>query len=169
MEGQIHALQKKTADYEEALKAECEARKEATEALMKEVTVLRPLKRTAVNIRERFFATYRRKKDALRIEDPFIIDSGNLRAHAGDVILEVCLFQNHLISFEETFSDLYEFGLLACWIRHAIPNWLDSVVLSKIPGGTKRLTESADGLKLNLDMIITGRGYDEGSTTINEN
>jgi len=76
-----------------------EARKEATEALEKtqalthEVTILRPLKGTAIDIRQHFFATYRRREDALKIDDPYIIDSGNLRAHTDDVILDVYLLR----------------------------------------------------------------------------
>ncbi|PWW77705.1 hypothetical protein C7212DRAFT_342603 [Tuber magnatum] len=114
MENQILALQKKTEDYEEALKVEGEARKEATEALEEktqalthEVTILHPLKGTAIDIQQCLFATYRGRQDAMRIDDPYIIDSGNLRAHAGDVILDIYLFKNHLIGFEESFSDLY--------------------------------------------------------------
>ncbi|KAG0128152.1 hypothetical protein HOY82DRAFT_612405 [Tuber indicum] len=96
MENQIQKLLKKTDDHDAALTAEREARKAETErlekqmdALTREVTMLRPLQATA------------------RIDDAYIIESGNHRAHMGDVILDVCLFKNHLISFNETFTALY--------------------------------------------------------------
>jgi len=69
--------------------------------------MLRPLKATAIDIRQRFFATFRRKQDSLQVHDQLIIHCGNHRAHAGDVALDVCLFKNHLICSDETFSTLY--------------------------------------------------------------
>jgi hypothetical protein len=38
--------------------------------------------------------------------------------------------------------------LLARWIRVNVPNWREAVVVSKNPGGTKRVTSLADALKL---------------------
>jgi len=95
---------------EEAIKAEREVQRLATEALCRiteEVTMLRPLKATAIDIRQRFFATFRRKEDSLPVDDRLIIHCGTLRAHAGDVVLDVCLFKNHLICSDETFSTLF--------------------------------------------------------------
>ena len=69
--------------------------------------MLRPLKATAIDIRQRFFATFRRKQDSLQVDDQLINHCGNLRAHAGDVVLDFCLFKNHLICSDETFSTLY--------------------------------------------------------------
>ncbi|PWW72888.1 hypothetical protein C7212DRAFT_366058 [Tuber magnatum] len=78
-----------------------------TKALTEELVILRPLKDTAVDIRRRFFATYRRREHGMEDEDPPTINSGNLRAHAGDVCLDICLFKNHLIECDVTFSTLY--------------------------------------------------------------
>jgi len=72
-----------------------------------EIMILRPLKDTAIDIRKRFFATYRRRVDEMEAEDKPTIDDGNLRAHAGDVCLDVSLFKNHFIECEDTFSTLY--------------------------------------------------------------
>jgi ribose-phosphate pyrophosphokinase len=47
--------------------------------------------------------------------------------------------------------------LLAKWIRRNIPDWADSVVVSKNPGGSKRVTSMADALKLSFGIITTDR------------
>lgn len=47
--------------------------------------------------------------------------------------------------------------LLAKWIRHNVPDWPESVVVSKNPGGSKRVTSMADALKLSFGIITTDR------------
>lgn len=47
--------------------------------------------------------------------------------------------------------------LLARWIRVNIPNWKQAVVVSKNPGGTKRVTSLADALKLSFGIVTTDR------------
>lgn len=47
--------------------------------------------------------------------------------------------------------------LLAKWIRMNIPEWSESVVVSKNPGGTKRVTSLADALKLGFGIVTTDR------------
>jgi ribose-phosphate pyrophosphokinase len=47
--------------------------------------------------------------------------------------------------------------LLSRWIRVNIPNWKDAVVVSKNPGGTKRVTSLADALKLSFGIVTTDR------------
>jgi ribose-phosphate pyrophosphokinase len=47
--------------------------------------------------------------------------------------------------------------LLARWVRANVPNWLDAVVVSKNPGGTKRVTSFADALKLSFGIVTTDR------------
>lgn len=47
--------------------------------------------------------------------------------------------------------------LLARWIRNNVPNWKDTVVVSKNPGGTKRVTSLADALKLSFGIVTTDR------------
>ncbi|KAK5010686.1 ribose-phosphate pyrophosphokinase 1, partial [Cryomyces antarcticus] len=45
--------------------------------------------------------------------------------------------------------------ILARWIRQYVPGWREAVVVSKNPGGTKRVTSLADALKLNFGIITT--------------
>lgn len=47
--------------------------------------------------------------------------------------------------------------LLARWIRLNVPNWREAVVVSKNPGGTKRVTSLADALKLSFGIVTTDR------------
>lgn len=47
--------------------------------------------------------------------------------------------------------------LLAKWITRNIPDWQDAVVVSKNPGGSKRVTSMADALKLSFGIITTER------------
>lgn len=47
--------------------------------------------------------------------------------------------------------------LLAKWIRQNIPKWSDAVVVSKNPGGTKRVTSLADALNLSFGIVTTDR------------
>jgi len=113
-EARKKALRAATDAHKMALRAATDAHKETTEGLenkiqtlTQELMILGPLRETAINIRERFYATYRRSQNEMRVDDPFIIDSGNRRAHAGDVNLDVLLFKNGLIAWEDTFQALY--------------------------------------------------------------
>ncbi|KAM0724192.1 hypothetical protein Q7P37_000074 [Cladosporium fusiforme] len=47
--------------------------------------------------------------------------------------------------------------LLAKWIKLNVPDWPESVVVSKNPGGSKRVTSMADALKLSFGIITTDR------------
>lgn len=47
--------------------------------------------------------------------------------------------------------------ILAKWIRNNIYEWRTAVVVSKNPGGTKRVTSLADALQLNFGIITTER------------
>jgi ribose-phosphate pyrophosphokinase len=47
--------------------------------------------------------------------------------------------------------------LLARWLRANVPNWREAVVVSKNPGGTKRVTSLADALKLSFGIVTTDR------------
>lgn len=44
---------------------------------------------------------------------------------------------------------------IARWIRHNVPEWKEAVVVSKNPGGTKRVTSLADALKLSFGLVTT--------------
>jgi ribose-phosphate pyrophosphokinase len=59
--------------------------------------------------------------------------------------------------FTKPVDNLYAEPLLARWIRYNVPDWRNSVVVSKNPGGTKRVTQLADVLKLNFALITTDR------------
>ncbi|KAF2165076.1 hypothetical protein M409DRAFT_67373 [Zasmidium cellare ATCC 36951] len=52
-------------------------------------------------------------------------------------------------------DNLYAEPLLAKWIRMNIRDWQDSVVVSKNPGGTKRVTSLADKLGLSFGIVTT--------------
>ncbi|RKP30974.1 phosphoribosyl pyrophosphokinase [Metschnikowia bicuspidata] len=59
--------------------------------------------------------------------------------------------------FTNPVDNLYGAPTLARWIRHNVPDWNNAVVVSKNPGGTKRVTALADSLKINFAMIHTDR------------
>jgi len=45
--------------------------------------------------------------------------------------------------------------ILAKWIRHNVHRWQEAVVVSKNPGGTKRVTSLADALNLSFGIVTT--------------
>lgn len=47
--------------------------------------------------------------------------------------------------------------ILARWIRTNVKDWKEAVVVSKNPGGTKRVTSLADALKLSFGIVTTDR------------
>lgn len=47
--------------------------------------------------------------------------------------------------------------ILARWIRMHVKDWQSAVVVSKNPGGTKRVTSLADALKLSFGIVTTDR------------
>ncbi|ANZ74645.1 BA75_01553T0 [Komagataella pastoris] len=59
--------------------------------------------------------------------------------------------------FSKPVDNLFGGPTLAKWIRHNVPDYKDAVVVSKNPGGTKRVTALADSLKINFAMIHTDR------------
>lgn len=71
--------------------------------------------------------------------------------------------------FGKPVDNLYAEPLIARWIQLHVPNWREAVVVSKNPGGTKRVTSLADVLKLNFGIVTTDkrRGNMSASTTQN--
>ncbi|CAI4534710.1 BDN_1c_G0022720.mRNA.1.CDS.1 [Saccharomyces cerevisiae] len=59
--------------------------------------------------------------------------------------------------FTKPVDNLYGGPSLAKWIRENVEDYEDAVVVSKNPGGTKRVTALADSLKINFAMIHTDR------------
>lgn len=59
--------------------------------------------------------------------------------------------------FSKPVDNLYGGPSLAKWIRENVEDYQDAVVVSKNPGGTKRVTALADSLKINFAMIHTDR------------
>lgn len=59
--------------------------------------------------------------------------------------------------FSKPVDNLYGGPSLAKWIRENVEHYHDAVVVSKNPGGTKRVTALADALKINFAMIHTDR------------
>ncbi|CAZ86567.1 unnamed protein product [Tuber melanosporum] len=92
----------------------------------------------------------------------------NLLTVAGvDHVITVDLHASQMQGFfTKPVDNLYAEPLLARWIRHTVPNWRDSVVVSKNPGGTKRVTQLADVLKLNFALITTDRRRKEDADQI---
>lgn len=59
--------------------------------------------------------------------------------------------------FTKPVDNLFGAPTLARWIKLNVPEWENAVVVSKNPGGTKRVTALADSLKINFAMIHTDR------------
>jgi ribose-phosphate pyrophosphokinase len=59
--------------------------------------------------------------------------------------------------FSKPVDNLYAGPTLARWIKHNVPDYINAVIVSKNPGGTKRVTALADALKVNFAMIHTDR------------
>ncbi|SLM34170.1 ribose-phosphate pyrophosphokinase [Lasallia pustulata] len=68
--------------------------------------------------------------------------------------------------FGKPVDNLYAEPLIARWIRNHVPGWREAVVVSKNPGGTKRVTSLADALKLNFGIVTTDRRRHPLSTTL---
>lgn len=58
--------------------------------------------------------------------------------------------------------------LLARWVRMNVRDWREAVVVSKNPGGTKRVTSLADAMKLSFGIVTTDRRRAGGSRPWNE-
>jgi len=77
-----------------------------------QVAILRPLKGTAIAIRERFFATFLKSVASARgIGNIDAIETGNKAAHEGDIITDIFLLESGLINYPTTFRRLYGFNL----------------------------------------------------------
>lgn len=59
--------------------------------------------------------------------------------------------------FGKPVDDLHAEPLIARWIKNHVPGWKEAVVVSKNPGGTKRVTSLADALKINFGLVTTDR------------
>lgn len=84
----------------------------------------------------------------------------NLLTMAGaDHVITVDLHASQMQGFfTKPVDNLYAGPLLARWIRQNIPDYAENAVMvSKNPGGTKRVTALADALKVNFAMIHTDR------------
>ena len=58
--------------------------------------------------------------------------------------------------------------LLARWARMNVRDWREAVVVSKNPGGTKRVTSLADAMKLSFGIVTTDRRRAGGNRPWNE-
>ena len=59
--------------------------------------------------------------------------------------------------FGKPVDNLHAEPTIARWIKANVPGWQEAVVVSKNPGGTKRVTSLADALKLNFGIVTTAR------------
>ncbi|KAG0643251.1 hypothetical protein HOY80DRAFT_1033698 [Tuber brumale] len=103
LEMQVQGLIEKT----ECLQDELTQTNEELRDLRKEVTVLRPLKDSAVAIRRRFYANFTKNKMSNNQVNTAVIEAGNVVAHCGDVVTDVCLHQSQLVCYNNTFKTLY--------------------------------------------------------------
>lgn len=83
----------------------------------------------------------------------------NLITVAGvDHVITVDLHASQMQGFfGKPVDNLYAEPLIARWIQSNVPGWSKAVVVSKNPGGTKRVTSLADALKLNFAIVSTDR------------
>ncbi|KAJ6262897.1 hypothetical protein Dda_1454 [Drechslerella dactyloides] len=83
----------------------------------------------------------------------------NLLTVAGvDHVITVDLHASQMKGFfSRPVDNLSAEPIFAKWIRQNVPNWREAVVVSKNPGGTKRVTSLADALKLNFALITTDK------------
>jgi len=79
--------------------------------LKEEVAILRPLKGTAVAIHERFFVTFLKSVASAGIGNIDAIETGNEAAHEGDIITDISLLESGLINYPTIFRRLYGFNL----------------------------------------------------------
>ena len=59
--------------------------------------------------------------------------------------------------FGKPVDNLHAEPLIARWIRANVNGWEEAIVVSKNPGGTKRVTSLADSLQLNFGLVTTDR------------
>lgn len=83
----------------------------------------------------------------------------NLIVNAGaDHVITVDLHASQMQGFfSKPVDNLTASPTLAWWIRQNVPDYRNAVIVSKNPGGTKRVTALADALKVNFAMIHTDR------------
>lgn len=83
----------------------------------------------------------------------------NLIVNAGaDHVITMDLHASQMQGFfSKPVDNLTASPTLAWWIRQNVPDYRNAVIVSKNPGGTKRVTALADALKVNFAMIHTDR------------
>ncbi|KAH3682784.1 hypothetical protein WICPIJ_006243 [Wickerhamomyces pijperi] len=83
----------------------------------------------------------------------------NLLVMAGaDHIISMDLHASQMQGFfTKPVDNLYGAASLGKWIKEHVEDYTNAVVVSKNPGGTKRVTGLADSLKINFAMIHTDR------------
>ena len=65
--------------------------------------------------------------------------------------------------FGKPVDNLHAEPRIAKWIKTNVAGWKEAVVVSKNPGGTKRVTSLADALKLNFALVTTERRRTNGN------
>ncbi|CAO3659311.1 unnamed protein product [Rhizopus stolonifer] len=83
----------------------------------------------------------------------------NMLAVAGvDHIITMDLHASQMQGFfKSPVDNLYAEPVIARWITHSVPNWQNSVIVSKNAGGAKRVTSLADSLRLDFALIHKDR------------
>lgn len=95
----------------------------------------------------------------------------NLIVKAGvDHVITVDLHASQMRGFfRKPVDNLLAMPLISRWIKSNVKQWQDAVVVSKNVGGTKRVTQLADTLKLNFAIVSTDRTrYPQPEVGMNE-
>ncbi|KAI0225265.1 ribose-phosphate pyrophosphokinase 1, partial [Massospora cicadina] len=66
--------------------------------------------------------------------------------------------------FNKPVDNLYAEPVIANWIKHAVPDYRDGIVVSKNAGGAKRVTSLADTLDLDFALIHNDPNHYEKNT-----
>jgi len=104
-----------------------------TESLQRQITVLRPLLYTAVGIPDISPTTFLKSMVLTNIGNPSAIKVGNEKAHDGDVVTDVCLLWNGLITDPDTFRRFYGLhceeakSLLSMVIYFSVSSWATAI------------------------------------------
>ncbi|KAL8830384.1 MAG: hypothetical protein Q9191_001461 [Dirinaria sp. TL-2023a] len=110
---------------------------------------------------------------SIRNQDVFIVQSGSSKIN--DSVMELLIMISACKGgsaksitgfFGQPVDNLHAEPLIARWIRAHVTGWKAAVVVSKNPGGTKRVTSLADALKLNFGMVTTDRRRTNGNAML---
>jgi len=107
---EIRDLHKESRSQKEEirdLREESTSQKEEIRDLQEEVTVLHPLRDSAIGIRKRWFGVFCKHRRRGGKANQAVIDRGNKIAHSGDITTDVYLLENGHMHYFHAFNVLY--------------------------------------------------------------